>query len=51
MSWVSSLPKFSGLTFAIGNWSYLTLAGALPLKSYPNRGFDAETGIQYVRRY
>jgi hypothetical protein len=40
-----------GLAFAIGQQSYLTFATAMPLRSFPDRGFDAETGIQYVRRY
>jgi hypothetical protein len=40
-----------GTTFALGQRSYLTLAGTVPLRTFPGRGFNGETVIQYVRRY
>lgn len=40
-----------GLVMAVGARSYLVMAGAVPLRAFPNRGYNAETGIQFIRRY
>jgi hypothetical protein len=40
-----------GISLALGEFSFLTLAAGVPLRSFPDRGFDAETGIQFIRRY